>query len=50
MGSDPGVTFDTYPWATICDHATMAQFLKYTFGDYPDISTAITKFTVFNSP
>ena len=50
LGSYPFITFDTYSWDTLCEHATMAQFVKYKFYDPQDISVAITQFTVCNSP
>ena len=46
MGSDPGITLDTYLWETLCDHTTMAIFVKYIFDDHPDMSVTITQFTV----
>ena len=50
MGSDPGIIFGTYLWATLCAHETMAQFVKYKFDDHPDMSAAITKVAVCNYP
>ena len=50
LGSDTGSTFDTYLWATPCDHETMAQLFKYKFDDNSDMSASIAQFMVCNSP
>ena len=50
VGSDPGIMFDTYLWATLCVHAIMAKLVNYTFYDRPDMSVVITQFTLCNYP
>ena len=50
MGSDHGITLDTYFSETLCAYTTMARFVKYRFDDNPDMSATITQLTVCNSP
>ena len=50
MGSDPVIMFDTYLWATLFVHEIMAQLVKYTSYDLPDMSVVITQFTLCKYP
>ena len=46
LGSDPGIQFDTYSWASLFSHATMEQFLRCTFDYHPSMFVSIIKLKV----
>ena len=48
MGSDTGIMFYTYSWATIFYHATMAKCVRYKFDGQSDMSVAVAQFAVWN--
>ena len=46
LGSDPGIQFDTYSWASLFSHATMEQFLRCTFDYHPSMFVSIIQLKV----
>lgn len=50
IASDPAGTCNTYTWAVLHAHGTMAKFMRYKFGNHLAMLAAITKFAVCNSP